>query len=71
VKNFSVSIAVLALILNIFGGMSALGGVYLIALKSGVDFFGWGDARSVGYLLFCVGLCLVCAGIVLAKYSRK
>lgn len=70
-KRFAVSIAVLALVLNVLGGISALGGVYLIAVKSGVDMFGWGDGRTIGYLFFCVGLCAVCGGLVLAKYSRK
>jgi len=71
VKRFAISIGVLGLVLNVLGGISALAGVYLITAKAGVEMFGWGDARTFGYLFFCVGLCCVCAGLVLAKYARK
>jgi len=71
VKKFAISIGVFGLVLNVLGGISALSGVYLIAAKAGVDMFGWGDARTFGYLFFCVGLCCVCAGLVLANYARK
>ncbi len=70
-KRFAISIGVLGLVLNVLGGISALAGVYLITAKAGVEMFGWGDARTFGYLFFCVGLCCVCAGLVLAKYARK
>lgn len=71
VKKFSVSIGVFALASNIIGGIAALTGVCLIVFKAGVDLFGWGDARTVGYLLFCTGLCLVFAGVLLASYVRQ
>jgi ABC-type antimicrobial peptide transport system permease subunit len=71
VKRFAISIGVLALVANLIGGVSTLFGVYLIVVKAGVQMFGWGDARTFGYLFFCVGLCCVCAGLVLAKYVRK
>lgn len=70
-KRFAVSVGVLGLVLNLLGGISALFGVYLIVVKAGVDMFGWGDARTFGYLFFCVGLCGVCAGLVLSNYARK
>ncbi len=33
--------------------------------------FGWGDAKTFGYLFFCVGLCFVFAGVLLARYARS
>ena len=70
-KKFAISIGIIALIINVVGGASALLGVYFITFKSGVQMFGWGDASTFGYLFFFVGLCVVCAGLVLARYSRR
>lgn len=70
-KKFAVSFGVIGLILNALGGAAALWGVYLITFKSGVDMFGWGDAKTFGYLFFCVGLCFVFAGVLLARYTRS
>jgi len=71
VKRFAISIGLLALVMNLLGGASTLFGVYLIVVQEGAQMFGWGEARTFGYLFFCVGLCCVCAGLVLAKYVRK
>lgn len=70
-KKYAVSFGIIGLILNILGGASTLWGVYLIAFKSGVEMFGWGDAKTFGYLFFCVGLCCVFAGVLLARYARS
>nr|WP_320049745.1 hypothetical protein [uncultured Desulfuromonas sp.] len=70
-KKFAVLLGVLGLVLNVVGGASALLGVYLIAVKSGVEMFGWGNAGTFGYLFMCVGLCLVAAGVWLASYVRR
>ncbi|MDY0189869.1 MAG: hypothetical protein RBR22_03965 [Desulfuromonas sp.] len=70
-KRFAISIGLLALVMNLLGGASTLFGVYLIVVQEGAQMFGWGEARTFGYLFFCVGLCCVCAGLVLAKYVRK
>ncbi|OQY23954.1 MAG: hypothetical protein B6I37_04400 [Desulfobacteraceae bacterium 4572_35.2] len=70
-KKFALSVGVIGLILNVLGGASTLWGVYLIAFKSGVEMFGWGDAKTFGYLFFCVGLCFVFVGVLLARYARS
>lgn len=70
-KKFAVSFGVIGLVLNALGGASTLWGVYLIAFKSGIEMFGWGDAKTFGYLFFCVGLCLVFTGVLLARYARS
>lgn len=69
-KKYAVSCGVVGLIFNVLGGASTLWGVFLIAFKSGVEMFGWGDAKSFGFLFFCVGLCFVFAGVLLARYAR-
>jgi hypothetical protein len=48
----------------ILGGTFLLGGLFLIAIMNGQDFMGWGEGSSIGYLFFCVGLCLSIAGIL-------
>ncbi|EAT14548.1 hypothetical protein [Desulfuromonas acetoxidans] len=70
-KKFAVSLGVIGLVLNLVGGVSALFGVYLIAFKAGVEMFGWGNAKTFGYLFLCVGLCLVAGGVLLASYVRN
>jgi len=70
-KKFAVSTGIVGLIFNLFGGIATLFGVYLIAFKAGVDMFGWGDAKSFGYLFLCVGLCFVFGGVLMASYVRS
>ena len=70
-KKFAVSLGILGLVLNVVGGVSALWGGYLIAVKKGVEMFGWGNAGTFGYLFLFVGLCLVAAGVCLASYVRR
>jgi hypothetical protein len=70
-KRFAVSLGIVGLVLNVAGGLSALFGVYLIAFKDGVEMFGWGDARTFGYVFLCVGLCFVFGGVLLASYLRQ
>lgn len=70
-KKYAVSFGIIGLVLNALGGAATLWGVYLIAFQSGVEMFGWGDAKTFGYLFFCVGLCFVFAGVLLARYARS
>lgn len=70
-KKYAVSAGIVGLVLNVLGGISALFGVYLVAFKTGVEMFGWGEARSFGYLFLCVGLCFVFGGVLLASYVRS
>ncbi|MBN2645705.1 MAG: hypothetical protein JXR59_09565 [Desulfuromonadaceae bacterium] len=69
--QWSMSVGVLALVFNLLGGVSALFGIYLVSFKAGVEMFGWGDARTFGYLFLCVGLCFVFAGILIASALRQ
>lgn len=62
--------ALLALLLNLIGGLAALAGMILVGFCGGVDLAGLGDGRSFGYLLVCVGLCLVFGAVLLTRLAR-
>jgi len=70
-RNRGVFLAYLGLIFNLVGGISALGGVYLIAFRSHTAIGVLGQADTLGYLFVCVGLCVVAAGVLLARYARR
>lgn len=61
----------LGLVFNIAGGVGALFGVYLIAFRAQTELAGIGRAGSLGYLFVCVGLCIVIAGVLLARYANR
>jgi len=63
--------AYLGLILNLVGGVGALFGVYLIAFRAHMEIGNIGRADTLGYLFVCVGLCVVAAGVLLARYARR
>ncbi len=70
--RFGLLLAYLALVFNLGGGVAALFGVYLIAFKAKADIAGLGEAHTLGYLLVCSGLCVVAAGVLLARrYSGR
>lgn len=70
-RNRGVFLAYLGLVFNLVGGISALGGVYLIAFRSHVDLGGLGQADTLGYLFVCVGLSIVAVGVLIARYARR
>ncbi|MDY0292024.1 MAG: hypothetical protein RBR02_06780 [Desulfuromonadaceae bacterium] len=65
-----VFLAYLGLVFNVAGGAGALLGVYLIAFLGHTELAEIGRADGVGYLFVCVGLCIVAAGVVLARYAK-
>ena len=71
-REFGVLLGYLGLVFNVVGGVATLAGVGFIVFGAGSELVaGWGDARTLGYLFFCVGLCFVAAGLVLARYVRS
>lgn len=66
-----VFLAYLGLVFNIAGGIGALFGVYLIAFCSQTEIAHIGRANTLGYLFVCVGLCVVAAGVLIARYARR
>ena len=66
-----ITLALLAFGIYIIGGIGTFSGILLILLMKGRDLLGWGDGRSIGYLFFCVGLCLSILGVLLMRIFRN
>jgi hypothetical protein len=70
-KKQGIGLAVFAFVAYIIGGIGTFGGIALILLMKGRDLLGWGEGRSIGYLLFCVGLCLSILGVLMMRIFRN
>jgi len=57
--------------LYISGGFGIFGGMALILLMGNKDFFGWGEAKTIGYLLICIGLCFSVMGVLFLRLIRN
>lgn len=66
-----IGLAVIAFAAYIVGGIGCFCGIGLIIFMQGRDLLGWGDGRSIGYLLVCVGLCLSILGVLLMRIFRN
>ena len=66
-----IGLAIIAFALYIIGGIGTFSGLALIFLMKSRDLCGWGEGRSIGYLLFCVGLCLSIMGVLLMRLFRN
>lgn len=64
-------LAGLALSVYIFGGVAVMAGMVLIGIVGERDLWGWGQANSLGYLLFGVGLCLTILGVLIMRIMRN
>ena len=71
VKKQGIGLAVIAFATFIAGGIGCFGGIGLILLMQDRDVLGWGNGRSIGYLLICVGLCLSILGVLLMRIFRN
>lgn len=67
--DFALSIA--AFVLYIAGGVGIFGGIALVAFMGEQDLFGWGSAKTIGYLLMCVGVCFSIIGVLLLRLVRN
>lgn len=70
-KRAGLYLSIAAFVLYILGGCCIFSGIGLIVLMEGRNLFGWGDARSLGYLLFCVGGGLSILGVLMLRLIRN
>ena len=64
-------LSIAAFALYITGGFGIFGGIALVILMRGQDLFGWGDAKTIGYLLICVGVCFSIMGVLFIRLVRN
>jgi len=69
--NGSYTTSIIALSIYLIGGVGVFGGLALVLFGKGYDLWGWGEARSLGYLFLCVGLSLTVAGVLLMRFVRN
>lgn len=70
-RNTSFLIAGFALTVYIVGGIGVMAGLVLIGMIGHQDLWGWGDARSIGYFVFAVGLILSILGVLIMRIMRN
>lgn len=66
-----IKLGVAALVVYIIGGIGSFGGLALIFVLKERDLFGWGQARTIGYLFLCVGICFSIIGVLLMRIFRN
>ncbi len=60
-----------AISVYVIGGLGVMTGLVLIGMVGAQDLWGWGDARSIGYLVFAVGLILSILGVLIMRIMRN
>lgn len=60
-----------ALLVYVVGGVGVLAGMVMIGLLGERELWGWGQANSIGYLFFGVGLCLTILGVLVMRIMRN
>ncbi|MHB8057180.1 MAG: hypothetical protein ACYDHC_04715 [Desulfuromonadaceae bacterium] len=70
-KTPDLYLSIAAFALYITGGFGIFGGIALVILMRGQDLFGWGDAKTIGYLLMCVGVCFSIMGVLFIRLVRN
>lgn len=70
-KKQGIGLAVVAFAIYIIGGIGTFGGVALVIMMKGRDLWGWGDGRSIGYLLLCSGTALSIIGVLFMRIFRN
>lgn len=70
-KQPGLLLSIVAFVLYITGGFGVFGGFGLIAIMGRQDLFGWGEAKTIGYFLICIGLCFSVIGVLLLRIVRN
>ena len=60
-----------ALTIYICGGLGIMAGLVMIGILGSQDLWGWGEARSLGYLLFAAGIGLSVLGVLIMRIMRN
>ncbi|HKL22001.1 MAG TPA: hypothetical protein VJ904_09360 [Tichowtungia sp.] len=63
--------AAVALTAFVIGGIGVMAGLIMVGFLGARDIWGWGEARSVGYLFFLVGVCLSVFGVLVMRIMRN
>jgi hypothetical protein len=61
----------LALSLYVFGGLLIMAGLVMIGILGAQDLWGWGEARSIGYMAFGIGIFLSVMGVLIMRIMRN
>lgn len=70
-KSRGSRLAIAALAIYLLGGVATFGGMALVAFMKGRNFLGWGDGRSIGWLVLCVGVSSSILGVLLMRVFRN
>ena len=65
------TLATMALMVYVLGGLGIMGGLILIGIVGAQDLWGWGSAESIGYLFFGVGIGLSVLGVLVMRIMRN
>lgn len=60
-----------ALGVYIIGGLAIMAGLAMIGMLGAQDLWGWGQANSIGYLVFGVGIVLSVLGVLIMRIMRN
>ncbi|HEX9779063.1 MAG TPA: hypothetical protein VGA63_13025 [Geopsychrobacteraceae bacterium] len=69
--NTDIKLGITALAIYVLGGLATFSGIALMTFWKGRDLWGWGEGRSVGVLLLCVGIGLSLAGVLMMRIFRN
>ena len=70
-RKSGATLGLAALGIYILGGLASFSGLGLIFFMKGKDLWGWGDGRTIGYLLLCSGVCFSMIGVLLMRLFRN
>ena len=70
-KRQGSTLAIIALVIYMLGGVAAFGGLALVYFMKDRDLMGLGDGRSIGWVFLCVGVSLSILGVLFMRIFRN
>lgn len=70
-KRQGSTLAIIALVIYMLGGVAAFGGLALVYFMKDRDLIGLGDGRSIGWVFLCVGVSLSILGVLFMRIFRN